>query len=145
VTSIAAPLFVALAEEGLDTGPIADSITAHYLTPLFAPHSSSAIPDTLVLGCTHFPMLRAAIRGVVGSEVNIVDSAQTTAAAVADCLRERHLEAAASQSVAWQANGRVRYLATDSAERFARIGSRFLQLDIAPEEVGLIDLQSGSA
>src|SRR5215470_2823028 len=60
-----APLFVALAEEGLHEGHIADEVANHYLKPMFSPgpgQSRASVPDTLVLGCTHFPMLAGAIR-----------------------------------------------------------------------------------
>ncbi len=131
VTALAAPLFVALAEEGLSEGPIAETIAHHYLDPLLAaPHGP---PDTLVLGCTHFPMLARAIRGATGPEVCIVDSAQTTARHVRRTLEDAGLAARAGE-------GSLRLLATDAPQRFARIGSRFLERRIEPDEVELIDL-----
>lgn len=133
-----APLFVALAEEGLHEGPIAESIAVHYLKPMFSPRpGSSSVPDTLVLGSTHFPMLAGAIRRVVGPEVRVVDSAATTAASVEALLRGAGLARVADDS----ANpARVRLLATDGRERFARVGSRFLARAITPDEVELVDL-----
>lgn len=130
-----APLFVALAEEGLHEGVIADEVAIHYLKPMFSRSQPGAsIPDTLVLGCTHFPMLAGAIRRAVGERVQIVDSAATTAASVGAQLREAGLTTTAG------AGGGVRLLATDGPERFARVGSRFLQRLIAPDEVELVDL-----
>jgi glutamate racemase len=130
-----APLFVALAEEGLHEGPIANDVADHYLKPIFAPVSSSTpVPDTLVLGCTHFPMLAKAIRGAVGPTVRIVDSAATTAASVDAQLHKAGLAAQSGGSPL------VRLLATDGRERFARVGSRFLERPIAPDEVELVDL-----
>jgi glutamate racemase len=126
-----APLFVALAEEGLHEGHIADEVANHYLKPMFA---SAPVPDTLVLGCTHFPMLAAAIRRAVGEDVQIVDSAATTAVSVDAQLKQAGLAADPRQ------RGTVRLLATDGRERFARVGSRFLQRPIAADEVELIDL-----
>jgi glutamate racemase len=129
------PLFVALAEEGLHEGPIANDIADHYLKPIFAstdPNRSA--PDTLVLGCTHFPMLAKAIRRAAGPLVRIVDSAGTTAASVAQQLRRVGLTREAGGSTA------VRLLATDGRERFARVGSLFLERPINPEEVDLVDL-----
>ena len=133
-------LFVALAEEGLHEGPIADSLAHHYLDPLFAPAAAGAprgdhlsTPDTLVLGCTHFPMLAAAIRAAVGPEVRIVDSAATTAGSVRETLDRQGLMRQTGE-------GATRFLATDSVERFARIGSRFLGRPIDPERVELVDL-----
>jgi glutamate racemase len=133
-------LFVALAEEGLHQGPIADSLAHHYLDPLFGTVISRGItgdrlstPDTLVLGCTHFPMLAAAIRTAVGPDVRIVDSAATTARSVRETLDRQGLTRQTGE-------GATRFLATDSVERFARIGSRFLERPIDPEEVELVDL-----
>jgi glutamate racemase len=131
-----APLFVALAEEGLHEGPIADEVARHYLKQMFSPtpgQSGESVPDTLVLGCTHFPVLAGAIRRAVGPQVRIVDSAATTAASVDRQLREAGLATPAQQ-------GGVRLLATDGIERFARVGSRFLERPIAPDEVELVDL-----
>ena len=157
-------LFVALAEEGLHEGPIADSVARYYLDPIF--HASRdamssrdmmAPPDTLVLGCTHFPMLAGAIRAAVGPDIQIVDSAATTAKSVRETLQRESLMrrdastssgslpgpagtpaggSLAGRSVA----GAIRFLATDSIERFVRIGTRFLERPIDPEEVELIDL-----
>jgi glutamate racemase len=135
------PLFVALAEEGLNEGPIANDIANHYLRPMFVTANTGSIaaasaapPDTLVLGCTHFPMLAEAIRQAVGPGIRIVDSAQTTAASVAAQLRNAGLARMAADS------GTIRLLATDGRERFARVGSRFLKRPISADEVELIDL-----
>jgi glutamate racemase len=125
-----AQLFVALAEEGLNEGPIAEGIARHYLHPLFR---ADPAPDTLVLGCTHFPMLAGAIRAAVGPEVRIVDSAATTAKSVRELLDRENLTRR-------EGEGTARFLATDSVERFARAGSRFLERPIDPEEVELVDL-----
>ena len=129
-----APLFVALAEEGLIEGSIANDVASHYLKPLFSStDASAAVPDTLVLGCTHFPMLAGAIRRAVGPEVRIVDSAETTAASVGAQLRKAGLART-------EGDGSIRLLATDGRERFARVGSRFLARSISPDEVELVDL-----
>ena len=135
VNAAPAPLFVALAEEGLHEGPIANDIATHYLRPMFSPSEVGAsVPDTLVLGCTHFPMLAGAIRRAVGANVEIVDSAATTAASVDAQLREAGLTTTEG------GDGLVRLLATDGRERFARVGSRFLERTITPDEVELVDL-----
>ena len=133
VSALPAPLFVALAEEGICHGPIAEAAARHYLDPLFASAARESRPDTLVLGCTHFPMLVAPIRAAIGPEVSIVDSAATTARHVRGTLEQGGLAAR-------QGAGEVHFLATDAPERFARIGERFLERPIAPEEVELIDL-----
>jgi len=125
-----AQLFVALAEEGITHGPIAESIARHYLEPLFA---DTAV-DTLVLGCTHFPVLLEPIRVVVGPKACIVDSAETTARTVRASLESAGILSASRI-------GAVTFLATDSPERFARVGSLFLGQTILPEQVELTDLQ----
>ncbi len=133
VSAVPAPLFVALAEEGLCGGPIAQSVARYYLEPLFDAGAGASRPDTLVLGCTHFPMLADTIRIVAGPDVGIVDSAETTALVVRRTLERENLAAASGE-------GGLRLLATDAAERFARIGGRFLERPIRPDEVELIDL-----
>ena len=130
VEQLPTQLLVALAEEGLVDGPVAHGVVNHYLGPLF---SGDSPPDTLVLGCTHFPTLTPTIRQVLGPKVRIVDSALTTAAAVRDELLGAGIaRTAGSQS--------VQFMATDGAERFARVGSRFLGRTIEPRRVELIDL-----
>ena len=131
ISAIATQLFVALAEEGMCDGPIALAVARHYLAALCA--AGSDAPDTLVLGCTHFPMLAGTIRAAIGAEIRIVDSAATTARAVRE-----HIDAAGLRCRA--AVSAVRFLATDGAARFARVGSLFLGRPIAPADVELIDL-----
>ncbi len=138
ITARAAPLFVALAEEGLCNGPIAEGVARHYLEAMFVDRLSAqsidaAVPDTLLLGCTHFPMLSQTIRRVLGTGISIVDSAATTASVVSRMLTETGL----SRSVG---TGNLRFLATDSVERFAQVGGRFLERRIVPGEVELVDL-----
>jgi glutamate racemase len=131
IRALATPLFVALAEEGLVSGPIALAVAHHYLDALAA--TSGDAPDTLVLGCTHFPMLAGVIRAALGARMRIVDSAATTAQEVRQRLQSAGLARGAGAST-------VRFLASDGAERFARIGGRFLARAIAPADVELIDL-----
>src|SRR5262245_34310503 len=105
-------LFVALAEEGWTDSPTTRAAAEHYLAPLF---SGPSAPDTLVLGCTHFPVLADTIRKIIGSNVALVDSAETTALAVADAL------ASGSLGSTSKANGvTARISATDSPDPFAR-------------------------
>jgi len=135
VTQRACPLFVALAEEGWSDGPIAEAVARRYLEPLFTSPSTleSGVPDTLVLGCTHFPALRQPIERIVGAGVAIVDSAVTTAEVVARELASRGLAAAGGI-------GSVRLLATDGPERFARVGTHFSGEPVAASDVELVDL-----
>lgn len=130
VSARATPLLVSLAEEGLTSGPITESIVHHYLDELL--QAPGAAADTLLLGCTHFPLLAQAIRTVAGASVRCVDSATTTAGAVRAQLGEP------GDPVGGR--GQVQFLATDGAERFARVGGRFLQRVIRPAEVEIIDL-----
>jgi len=124
-------VFVALAEEGWTDSPVTLAAADRYLKSLF---SGAHAPDTLVLGCTHFPVLAASIRKSIGDSVALVDSAETTATAVASALAERRL-ASAPQSV-----GQARFFDTDLLERFARVGEIFLGRPIDPKSVELVDL-----
>jgi glutamate racemase len=137
VVAAPCPLFVAMAEEGWTEGPIAEAVARRYLTPLFD-RPDGPTPDTLVLGCTHFPVLIAAIRAVIPASVRIVDSAETTAAAVASLLGASPAPDLARPPGA--ARGKVRWLATDGPERFARVGRIFLQEALRADEIEIIDL-----
>jgi glutamate racemase len=130
VTARACPLFVALAEEGWTDGPIPEAIARAYLADAFAEDSAA---DCLVLGCTHFPVLVGALARVVGPTVALVDSAVTTAEHVAGLLAAHGI--AAEHGV-----GGVRLLATDGRDRFARVGGRFLGVDLDPAAIDLVDL-----
>jgi glutamate racemase len=116
VIEAAAPLFVALAEEGWANTHVAREVAEIYLKPLL-----DAGIDTLVLGCTHYPILRGTIEHVVGDRIAIVDSAETTAASV------KEIEGQPSASVERR---KYTFLVTDAAERFRRIASDFLEHDI---------------
>jgi glutamate racemase len=135
VAARACPLFVALAEEGWTDGPVVEAVIHRYLDDLFG-GSGAALPDTLVLGCTHFPVLAPAIRAVLGARVSIVDSAETTAAALVRVLGDAGLRRPAGGP-----GGTIRLLATDSAERFARVGGTFLGHPLQAADVEVVDLQ----
>jgi glutamate racemase len=130
VTQKACPLFVALAEEGLTEGDIPERVAQHYLAEIVGAEET---PDCLVLGCTHYPALASVIARVAGPKIRLVDSAETTASAVARLLIERDLTRKASPVP-------PRFLATDAPERFARVGETFLGTHIDPAKVELIDL-----
>ena len=127
----ACPLFVGLAEEGWTDGDVPERVAERYLRDLFG--GSGDKPDTLVLGCTHFPVLAKPIARAAGAGVMLVDSAETTAAEVARLLEgqglQRHGNAAEPA-----------FLATDAVERFARVGSLFLGRAIETDQVELVDL-----
>lgn len=127
VTQVAAQIFVALAEEGWSEGEAVQAVTRRYLAHL------DARIDTVVLGCTHFPLLAEAIGHETGPGRHVVDSAATTARATAAELAARDLQRDAH-------TGAVRLLATDSPERFSRVGQRFLGAAIAERAVEIIDL-----
>ena len=129
----ACSLFVSLAEEGWLAGTIVESIAARYLQEMLAEHPGAS-PDCLVLGCTHFPLLAPAIRHAAGPHITLVDSAGTTARAVQTILAEKNL------AIERPTPGQTRFLATDSASRFARVGTIFLQKTIRPEDVEIVDL-----
>ena len=135
VTAQACSLFVAVAEEGWVEGAIAEAIARRYLDPIFsdgaAPGAAGGIPDTLVLGCTHFPVLAAAVQAILPRHITLVDSAATVAAAVA-----RQLPAAANPS----GRGSATWLATDGAARFARVSAIFLGEALRAEDIEIIDL-----
>ncbi len=132
VTQKACPLFVPLAEEGVTQGRIPELVAELYLTPLL--HDARSGPECLVLGCTHFPVLRDVIARVAGPGPKLVDSAATTAAAVKRLLSDNDLARAAGSAP------EPRFLSTDAPERFARVGRIFLGTEIAPESVELVDL-----
>ena len=132
IVSKACPLLVALAEEGLTEGPIAEGVAQHYLGPLFGGPPAG---DTMVLGCTHFPALALTLSRAAGPEVTVIDSATTTAGRVADALGRLDLLAPPGA-----ARPDLRYLATDAPARFARVAAAFLPWPIDPHQVELIDL-----
>jgi glutamate racemase len=110
------PLFVPLAEEGWTDGEIAAGVAERYLAPL-----REAGIDTLVLGCTHYPLLRATVGRAMGSGVELVDSAETVAREVRERLaREPALAAAAG------AHAAHRFFVTDAPEPFRDVAERFL-------------------
>lgn len=112
----ACPLFVALAEEGWTDGEVARLTAEAYLAPLLAEGI-----DTLVLGCTHYPLLAPLLARVAGPDVELIDSAEATAQAVAERLAELDLLATSSGEP-----GEARYYVTDDAERFRTLAGRFL-------------------
>lgn len=123
----ACPLFVPLAEEGWLEGEVPEAAARTYLAPLLA-----AEIDTLVLGCTHYPLLRDVIGAAAGPEVTLVDSAEATADAVADLCAAMGGHDATGDPV------RHTYLVTDAPESFFALGRRFLGYDL--ERVEWVDI-----
>lgn len=136
VTGLACPMFVALAEEGWTDGAIPRAVAERYLQGVMDPRDPI---DTLVLGCTHFPVLADVLAEVVGPGVAIVDSAETTAAAVRRRLHASQLPGVAPPGAA-EDPSRVQLWATDDPERFARVGGRFLDMPLRADAVRVVDL-----
>ncbi len=126
VTTAACPLFVPLVEEGwIDSEPT--RMVAREYLKAFA-HGQI---DTLVLGCTHYPLLKTVIGETIGRDVRLIDSAQETAAETGRVLREQSLEATGSET-------RYRFVASDDPEQFLAVGQRFLGAPL--ERVELVTL-----
>lgn len=115
ITAIACPLFVPLVEEGWLEKKVTTMVAREYLEPM-----KEASVDTLVLGCTHYPLLKRMIGDVVGREVKLIDSAEETAAETARTLNAAGLAHEVADSA------RYRFIASDAAEQFLRVGGRFL-------------------
>jgi glutamate racemase len=124
VTSRACPLLVPLIEEGWLDDELTDRIIARYLEPLI----KEGI-DTLVLGCTHYPLLSPAIERALDGSVALVDSARNCAAAVQRLLRRESLAAKSSDT------GSLQVALTDAPDNFLRVAKEALQLDIGEVEV----------
>lgn len=124
VVEQACPLFVPLVEEGWLDHDATRLVAEEYLRPLRR-HGI----DVLVLGCTHYPMLKPLLHQVMGPEVRLIDSAEATATELAHVLNEMGL-AAPAQSVAVQ-----RWAATDDPARFAKVGAVFIGGSPAPVEL----------
>jgi glutamate racemase len=124
------PLFVPLVEEGWTEGRVPREVANIYLSELLAERI-----DTLVLGCTHYPLLAQVIADTAGGGVRLVDSAQETARVVQQTLTARGLRTGTEPG----APRRV-FLVSDAPESFSRIGRRFLGYDIG--EAGWVDFQA---
>ena len=126
IVTRACPLFVPLVEEGWFAHPATRLVAEEYLAPLKARAVGS-----LVLGCTHYPLLAPLLGELVGPDVRLIDSAAETASAVAEVLAERGLEAPADSG----APAGHRFAVNDDPERFRSVGARFLGARLARAEV----------
>jgi glutamate racemase len=124
------PLLVPLIEEGMFDDPITDQIVERYLDPLLAERI-----DTLVLGCTHYPLAREALARVAGDGIHLVDSAENCALAVKALLESQALAAPPEQL------GRLDVALTDSTEGFLRTAERALELDIGDVELRMVQAE----
>lgn len=124
------PLLVPLIEEAWLEDAVTDQVIARYLEPLLAENI-----DTLVLGCTHYPLLAESIARQAGSAISLVNSAQNCALAVEKLLIEEGIEAPAGQL------GRLKVDLTDSSDAFLRVAERALELHVG--DVSLLAVQAG--
>jgi glutamate racemase len=124
VVQRACPLFVPLVEEGWFDHPAAELIAREYLEPL----SQSGV-DALVLGCTHYPLLKPLLQRVMGPEVKLIDSAQETANALDAVLKRTGLRATADGTPLH------RFAVSDDEARFLQVGSRFIGDRLGTAEV----------
>jgi glutamate racemase len=120
----ACPLFVPLVEEGWFEHPAAELIAREYLAPI-----SAAGVGSLVLGCTHYPLLRPLLQQVMGSEVRLIDSGAETARVVASLIRERGLDAPEGTAA------EHRFVVSDDEARFRQVGARFIGERLGRAEV----------
>jgi glutamate racemase len=124
VSSRACPLLVPLIEEGLLDDDVTDRVIVRYLEPLLADGI-----DTLVLGCTHYPLLSCAIERALGSGITLVDSAQNCATAVQETLDRQSLRSPATE------RGELHVALTDAADNFLNVARDALQLSFGEIEL----------
>lgn len=124
----ACPLFVPLVEEGWFEHPAAELIAREYLGPL---HDAGV--DALVLGCTHYPLLKPLLQRVMGAGVRLIDSGEETASVVAATLAGAGIAAPPGSEV-WH-----RFAVSDDEARFRQVGSRFLGERLAAAELVAVD------
>jgi glutamate racemase len=127
-TEKACPLFVPLVEEGWVEHRVTEEVAHIYMDQVF--HDGARDADVLVLGCTHYPLIRPLLRRVVPQSVEIVDSAESTAAKVVELLGTDRGQGSP---------GDLRCYATDSVDKFRRLGSKFLGCPI--EKIELVDIE----
>jgi len=132
----ACPLLVPLVEEGWVEHPVTEQVARLYLGEAFADGFHDA--DTMVLGCTHYPLLKPLLRRAAPGHVSIVDSAESTAKAVSAHFREL-LPPFDPSPDERRASPRLKFFATDSTQKFRRLGQMFLGLPI--EGVEHVDLK----
>lgn len=132
VEQVACPLFVPLVEEGWSDSAVAEAVARHYLAPLTAKGI-----DTLVLGCTHYPLMKAVLARVMGEGVELVDTAEETASDVKSLLAAQGLGASRRQG--------DRYFVSDIPHRFQEEASAFLGAPLSGvEQVELEHLEQTS-
>jgi glutamate racemase len=147
----ACPLLVPLVEEGWIEHPVTEEVVRIYLKEVLDEAATAGqAPDTLVLGCTHYPLLRGVFERAVPERMRIIDSAAATADEAARLVSQvstsrsegaipgLKIETWGTQIHEDKSGPRIRCFATDSVEKFERLGSRFLGLPVG--RVELVDL-----
>jgi glutamate racemase len=135
----ACPLLVPLIEEGWIDSPVTREVLRIYLEKAQLEAKSNGMKlDTVLLGCTHYPLLRALLREALPADVTILDSAESTAQRVRQQLEAMKLLATESRQTGDANSAVCHFFATDSVDKFRTLGSRFLGRPI--ERVELIDL-----
>jgi glutamate racemase len=129
-TEKACPLLVPLVEEGWVEHPVTEQVAHIYIDEVLGNEAGAREADVLLLGCTHYPLIRPLLRRVVPAGVEIVDSAESTAAQVAELL---------GKDCGKDGSGSLRCYATDSVEKFRRLGEKFLGRAI--EGIELVDIE----
>ena len=132
----ACPLLVPLVEEGWVQHSVTAQVAGIYLTEAFGDGFHDA--DTMVLGCTHYPLLKPVLRDLAPGHVRIVDSAESTAKAVSVHFKDL-LPRPRSREQERRSAPRLRFFATDSTEKFRRLGQMFLGFPI--DNVEHVDLK----
>jgi len=131
----ACPLLVPLVEEGWVEHNVTEQVARIYLREAFSNGFEDA--DVLVLGCTHYPLIKPVLRRVAPNHVAIVDSAESTAQVVKDLLRSKQLPP--QGGIERRELPRLKFFATDSVEKFKALGARFLGVPI--RDVKHVDLK----
>lgn len=135
--SAACQMLVALAEEGWngEDDPVTLSIIRRYLEPLFDKNDA---PDTLILGCTHFPVFEKAITATIGTGITLINSGEAAALELGHLLPAIHPEK--RQNSRSTSDRHTTFFATDDPERFARNAARFYDHALSADQVSLIDI-----
>lgn len=126
-SEVACPLFVSLAEEGWTKGKIPEMVAEEYLAELREKNI-----DTLILGCTHYPLLRGVIGKVMGEKVTLIDSAESTVTQIKKLLKDRAI-------LRDYLPANHRFIVSDAPERFCEIGGMFIGKKISQVEKVILE------
>lgn len=127
----ACPLFVSLVEEGWLKDPITEAVAQRYLESF-----RQTGMDTLIMGCTHYPLLRSTLRGILGEKVNLVNPAYETARSLKELLREHHI---LNDGKAAVEGPKHQFYVSDAAEKFKSFANSILPCEI--KEAQLIHIE----